>query len=137
MLPRDLDILRPSPSRVKPWLNTPLYGAQPLTAVLVISEELNQPRYWSEPSRYRSAGNCSASRWPRTPAWDEPESNHTSIMSFSLRNWLWPHLGQTEPSGRSSDSSRINQALEPSLAKISATWLMVSSSTWECPQDLQ
>ena len=35
---------------------TALYGAHPSTAVPVINEELNQPLYWSNPSKYKSAG---------------------------------------------------------------------------------
>ncbi len=45
MFPSDLLIFRPSPSRANPWLNTPLYGAFPVTATAVDKDELNQPRY--------------------------------------------------------------------------------------------
>ena len=51
IFPSDLLILRPSPSRTNPWLMTLLYGAFPVTATAVDKEELNQPRYWSLPSR--------------------------------------------------------------------------------------
>lgn len=60
MFPIDLLILRPSPSNTKPWLSTPLYGALPVTATAVDNEELNQPRYWSLPSKYRSAGKLNS-----------------------------------------------------------------------------
>ena len=56
MLPSDFDILRPFSSTVKPCVSTPLYGACPFCATEVSSELWNQPRCWSEPSRYRSAG---------------------------------------------------------------------------------
>ncbi|COG27230.1 Uncharacterised protein [Streptococcus pneumoniae] len=68
MFPIDLLILRPSPSSTKPWLSTPLYGALPVTATAVDNEELNQPRYWSDPSKYKSAGRCKSSRSSNT-AW--------------------------------------------------------------------
>src|SRR5699024_3233228 len=55
-LPSDLDIFLPAPSMTKPWLSNSLYGEWPLVATLVINDELNQPRYWSEPSKYKSAG---------------------------------------------------------------------------------
>ena len=45
------------------------------------------PLCWSLPSRYRSAGYCSSSRCSATAAQDEPESNHTSIVSVPLTHW--------------------------------------------------
>ena len=57
-LPSDLDILRPFSSTVKPWVSTPWYGAGPSGPREVSSELWNQPRCWSEPSRYRSAGSA-------------------------------------------------------------------------------
>src|SRR5699024_8106994 len=55
-LPSDLDIFLPSPSITKPCESNSLYGDTPPVATLVISEELNQPLYWSEPSKYKSEG---------------------------------------------------------------------------------
>jgi hypothetical protein len=46
----------PLPSTTKPWVSKPLYGARPSMAQPVSRMEWNQPRCWSEPSRYRSAG---------------------------------------------------------------------------------
>ncbi|MNT54283.1 hypothetical protein D3C86_1732460 [compost metagenome] len=51
VLPTDLDILRPSPSTVKPWVSSALYGGLPYSIEAVSSDEWNQPRCWSEPSR--------------------------------------------------------------------------------------
>ena len=51
VFPIDLDILRPLPSKTNPCERTALYGATPFTATEVVIDELNQPRYWSEPSR--------------------------------------------------------------------------------------
>ena len=51
VFPRDLDIFSPLPSRAKPCDKICLYGATPWLATEVMSDELNQPRYWSEPSR--------------------------------------------------------------------------------------
>lgn len=51
VLPSDLDILRPDSSTVKPWVSNWRYGAWLSIAQPVSSEEWNQPRCWSEPSR--------------------------------------------------------------------------------------
>ena len=44
-----------------------------------------------------------------------PASNHTSMMSISLRNFVPPHLAHFVPDGRISDGLRLYQASEPSL----------------------
>ncbi len=44
---------RPCSSRVHPAVATCEYGARPRRATEVSSEEWNQPRCWSPPSRYR------------------------------------------------------------------------------------
>src|SRR5262245_26063254 len=51
VLPTDLDILRPSLSTMNPCVRSVLYGARPDTPTLVVSEDWNHPRCWSEPSR--------------------------------------------------------------------------------------
>jgi hypothetical protein len=51
VLPSDFDILRPWSSMTKPWVSTALYGARPRVPQLSKSEDWNQPRCWSEPSR--------------------------------------------------------------------------------------
>ena len=43
----------------------------------------NQPRCWSEPSRYRSAG-LPKPRAASTASWVTPESNQTSRMSVTF-----------------------------------------------------
>src|SRR4030095_749416 len=55
-LPLDFDILRPSPSTVKPCVKSALYGGTPFSMQETSSDEWNQPRCWSEPSRERAAG---------------------------------------------------------------------------------
>ena len=52
VLPTDFDILRPFSSSVKPWVSTTSNGARPRVPQLSSSEDWNQPRCWSEPSRY-------------------------------------------------------------------------------------
>ncbi len=75
-LPSDLLILRPSPSTVKPCVSSALYGGRPSSIEAVSSDEWNQPRCWSEPSRYRSAGNCSSN----------PCASRAARASASCRN---------------------------------------------------
>ena len=81
-LPSDLDILRPCSSITKPCVSTALNGARPRVPTASSSEEWNQPRCWSVPSRYRSAGQ-GRPRASSTKAWVEPLSNHTSTMSIT------------------------------------------------------
>ena len=51
-LPSDFDIFRPFSSSVKPCVSTTSNGARPRVPQLSSSEDWNQPRCWSEPSRY-------------------------------------------------------------------------------------
>ncbi len=55
------------------------------------------------------------------------ESNHTSMMSVSLRNSPFGLPGCVNPSGNRSFASRSNHTLEPCSRNKSATWLIVSS----------
>src|SRR5258707_15506219 len=80
-LPSDFDILRPSSSRTKPCVKTASYGARPRVPHDSISEELNQPRCWSEPSRYSEAGHLSSGRCSRTKAWLDPESKQARVRA--------------------------------------------------------
>src|ERR1700682_1966582 len=93
VLPIDFDILRPFSSSVKPWVSTISNGARPRVPQLSSSDDWNQPRCWSEPSRYITVSSP-PSTWRRmspipgkctrsssTKAWVEPESNQTSQMS--------------------------------------------------------
>ena len=100
-------------------------------------EDWNQPRYWSPPSKYTSAGYWRLSRWPATAAQVEPESNHTSMISFSLEKRPLPHLGQARPAGTSSSAVRSNHTLEPCSRNSPATWEMVSGVTMASPQSSQ
>ena len=59
VLPSDFDIFLPFSSTVKPCVSSALYGGAPFSIDEVSSDEWNQPRCWSEPSRYRSAGKAS------------------------------------------------------------------------------
>src|SRR3954462_2356508 len=95
-LPSDFDILRPPSSSTKPCVSTTSNGARPRVPQLSSSDEWNQPRCWSEPSRYitvslppstlrlmpASDGKCSGSS--STKACVEPESNQTSQMSSTF-----------------------------------------------------
>ena len=121
-LPSDFDILRPSSSSTKPWVSTTSKGARPRVPQLSSSEDWNQPRCWSEPSRYMTTsappsrlrrmparpGKCSASS--SVNAWVEPESNQTSRMSSTLL----PVLVGGSPRKRSRASAAY-QASAPSL----------------------
>ena len=83
--PADFDIFLPSSSITQPCVNMFLYGEIPFVATEVNIDDWNHPLYWSCPSRYKSAGTLiplSAS----TPWCEEPESNHTSIISVSFLN---------------------------------------------------
>src|SRR3954468_14287758 len=95
-LPVDFDILRPCSSSTKPCVSTTSNGARPRVPQDSSSDEWNQPRCWSEPSRYitvslppsilrlmpASVGKCLGSS--STKACVEPESNQTSQMSSTF-----------------------------------------------------
>ncbi|MNN47587.1 hypothetical protein D3C81_1620150 [compost metagenome] len=128
VLPSDLDILRPFSSTVKPCVSSSRYGAWLSMAQPVSSEEWNQPRCWSEPSRYRSARGPVS--WPMlceprsTCQWVVPESNQTSRVSAILS--YWP---ASSPS--SSAASSLNQASMPSFSTRLAT-SSISSTVRGC-----
>ncbi len=69
------------------------------------ASDWNQPRYWSVPSRYMSAGQVSSGRSASTASWLEPESNHTSRMSRS-RSKLVPLAARARQAGRDEVLSR-------------------------------
>src|SRR4030067_2059696 len=90
------------------------------------SRELwNHPLCWSLPSRYISAGHESSGLSLSTAAWLTPESNHTSSISVSFVNSVFPHFGQLVPFGRSSDASFMTHTSAPSLSIISAILLII------------
>src|SRR5438132_1438607 len=92
----EFDILRPSSSSTKPCVSTTSKGARARVPQDSSSEDWNQPRCWSEPSRYMtvsgppsrlrlipaSEGKCAGSS--KTKAWVEPESHQTSRMSSTF-----------------------------------------------------
>ena len=94
-LPSDFDIFRPFSSSTKPWVSTTSNGATPRVPQLSSSEEWNQPRCWSEPSRYITVSGppwilrlmpARLGKWrgsSSTKACVEPESNQTSRMSVT------------------------------------------------------
>src|SRR6185437_14010340 len=96
VLPIDFDILRPFSSSVNPCVSTLSNGARPRVPQLSSSDDWNQPRCWSEPSRYITVslppstlrlmparpGKCSGSS--STKACVEPLSNQTSQMSSTF-----------------------------------------------------
>src|SRR5665648_622525 len=126
-LPSDLDILRPSPSTMKPCVSTALNGGASYAPTLVSSEDWNHPRCWSEPSRYSSAGRCSSERVSRTAVCETPLSHHTSTMSSSGLSTVPPHRGHAVPEGRYSAGSRMNHASAPSVSKRWMTCLLYTS----------
>src|ERR1700675_1169230 len=112
VLPTDLDIFSPLSSTTNPCVSTVSNGARPVLPTEVRIDDWNQPRCWSEPSRYMNAGapprpkiDSSSTAW-----WLEPDSNQTSRMSPSLRNAVPPHFGQAAPGGTSSSTGPVNQA---------------------------
>ncbi|MNY19839.1 hypothetical protein D3C86_1532930 [compost metagenome] len=131
-MPSDLDILRPFSSTTKPWVSRPRYGAWPSMAAPVSKEEWNQPRCWSEPSRYRSARGPWS--WPIgcepriTCQWVVPESNQTSRVSLILSYWA-----ASSPS--SSAASSLNQASMPCCSTRRAT-CSISSTVRGCSSPL-
>ena len=96
------------------------------------SEEWNQPRCWSEPSRYMSAGQRSSGRVSSTAAWLQPESNQTSRMSVSLRNVVPPHCSDSAcPAGSSSAAGRAGttRRAAPLARRCGATCSTTASSS--------
>ena len=95
---RDVDY-----TSTQPCVHTRVNGAAPVMPAPTMSEELNQPRCWSGPSKYttlpvpaRAAAHAGTSSgcWTWMARCVEPESNHTSSTSVSRRNGpLPPHFG--------------------------------------------
>src|SRR5437763_705666 len=136
-LPADLCIARPCASRVQPCVTTVLYGARPCAASPTIREELNQPRNWSPPSRYASAGQRRPAYFSlsNTAIEDAPLSNQTSSMSVSFVNSRPPHFAHEKPAGSKSFASRAYQASPDSRSNMSATWFIVSRLATASPHE--
>src|SRR6202158_6089591 len=126
-LPRDFENGRPCSSRVQPEVATILYGACPRTAMEVSRDEWNQPRCWSPPSVYRSAGAWSSRSMSRTACQLAPDSNQTSRMSISLRHSVLPQM-QAFWAGSRSAGAWMYQASAPSLWKRSTMDLLTAGS---------
>ena len=118
-LPFDFDILSQCSSITKPCETQVLYGDLPVTAKETIKELLNQPLYWSLPSKYKSAGYFKPLSF-KTPAQLEPLSNQTSIMSVSFLNIPLGECSFLYPSGKSSFSLSLYQMLLPFLRTSSS-----------------
>src|SRR6266446_1819893 len=78
----ELEIFFPSRSTTNPCVTQVLYGARLFRAILVMSDDWNQPRCWSVASRYMSAGSRSSGCIAHTALCDTPLSIHTSMVSF-------------------------------------------------------
>ena len=106
---------------VKPCVKTLLKGAFPIEPSAGRSDSWNQPRCWSEPSRYKSTGRGQPA-FLATLCQLQPDSNHTSKMFSSFFK-----SSKTKPSGSSKSSPKIrrgesvNQLSEPFFAMCPAT----------------
>src|SRR4051812_7964306 len=130
-LPIDLDIFSPLSSTTKPWVSTFSNGALPVEPTAVRIDDWNQPRCWSEPSRYMNAGKPRPKFCASTARWLEPDSNQTSRMSPSFRNEVPPHFGHAAPGGASSWAGRVNQQSAPCWRNRSRKWRTVwAVSNW-------
>src|SRR5581483_6389682 len=101
------------------------------------SEDWNQPRCWSPPSVYMSAGNLSSGSCSSTASQEAPDSNQTSRMSISLRKSLLPQLAQEVFFGRRSATSCLYQASAPSFSKSATMDLLILESlsgSWQALQ---
>src|SRR5450755_620020 len=135
VLPSDFDILRPFSSSVKPWVSTTSNGARPRVPQLSSNDDWNQPRCWSDPSRYitvssppstlrltpASPGKCTGSS--STNAWVEPESNQTSQMSSTFF-----HSSLARDPRNRSRAPPMYQASAPSCSNASAIRALTASS---------
>src|SRR3974390_2989678 len=128
-----LEIFSRSASTMKPWVSTVRYGAAPLPASDSNSDDWNQPRCWSEHSRYISHWNGLS--WPRisgraamTAREEEPESIHTSSVSLDLltASALFQPFGFK--SDQSSPTDFSNQTCEPCFATKSAAFRTICAS---------
>ena len=114
-------------------MSTTSKGARPRVPQLSNSDEWNQPRCWSEPSRYITVSGppstvrraLRSSRTSSVKAWVEPESNHTSRISSTLSYSAgsWPKGARNRATAPSA-----NHASAPSRSNASATAALTRSS---------
>ena len=91
-----------------------------------MSDELNQPRCWSGPSKYASHGHASP-RALSTARCVVPESNHTSRMSVSFLNGpADAHEGQRKSSGTNASAGSVTHTSEFAARTFAATLAMIS-----------
>ena len=120
---------------MKPWVRTVLNGAAPLPASESSSEDWNQPRCWSLPSRYMSA--CQVFQSPvlrmlqfgariKTAREEEPESIQTSSVSLDLATASAPFQSLGLTSDQSSAADFSNQTFEPCCSIRSAALRTIS-----------
>src|SRR3954454_21796041 len=136
-LPPDLAIFLPCSSTTNPCVSTVSNGARPVVPTAVRMDDWNQPRCWSDPSRYMKAGYPRSKSPDRTERWLEPDSNQTSRMSPSLRKSVPPHFGHDAPGGSSSSTGLRYQASAPSTRKRSRKCRAVTAVRSWVSQELQ
>src|SRR4051812_30420937 len=116
---------------MNPWVSTVLNGAAPLPASESNNEDWNQPRCWSEPSRYMSAcpgstavpaagevfwfvlPGASSGRRINTARDELPESIQTSRVSLDLATASAPFQSMGFTVAQSSAADFSNQMFEP------------------------
>src|SRR5688572_18374908 len=113
---------------MNPCVSTVRYGGAPLPASERSNDDWNQPRCWSEPSRYISTWN-GLSPAPRnslrcavTERDDEPESIHTSSVSLDFAVASAPFQSAGFTSDQSSAALFSNQMCEPCFSISSAAF---------------
>ena len=124
----DLEIFLPSRSTTKPCVTHVLYGARLFSAMLVMSDDWNQPRCWSVASRYMSAGSRNSGWTAHTALCETPLSIQTSIVSVPLIV-----SGGNPTSFAKAASSNSNQIFEPRCATRSANLRMTFGSRMTLP----
>ena len=137
VLPSDFDIFRPSSSTKNPCVRTARNGGAPRVPRPTSSELWNQPRCWSLPSRYRSAGHVSSGRNGRTASWLEPESNQTSRMLLLPLEGRPAAAGHVSPAGTNSSIGRSYHASAPCSSNTFAACSTISAVRIASPQLVQ
>src|SRR5262245_28162693 len=127
---------------MKPCVSTVLNGGAPFPASDNKSEDWNQPRCWSLPSRYISACQgsfvaprcCSAGCGMSTERDDDPESIHTSSVSADFAAASGPDQFFGRTSDQSSEADFSNQTFDPCCWTTSATARITCGSkiAWPC-----
>ena len=108
-------------------------------ATAVRSDDWNQPRCWSLPSRYISQGQDRPKFSFSTDMWDTPLSNHTSRMFLSFSTLWLPQWSHTALSPNRDSRLSLHQMEVPSGASFtfSASKRIRSGVRVKAPQSLQ